>query len=123
MSLYDYYDPNKNKYIQGNLWKHFDYPIDSGDDYNQLDTATYNYVAILLTIGGIVRSINTEKFKKIFPWIILASVFSLCSQILFKWNLSYDQVINEFILKQKMFIVSVSFGISVLLSLFYFDNI
>ena len=123
MSLYDYYDPNKNKYIQGNLWKHFDSPIDSGDDYNQLDTATYNYVAILLTIGGIVRSINTEKFKKIFPWIILASVFSLCSQILFKWNLSYDQVINEFILKQKMFIVSVSFGISVLLSLFYFDNI
>lgn len=123
VSLYDYYDPNKNQYVQGNLWKHFDYPLDSGNDYNQLDTATYNYVAILLTIGGIVRSINREKFKKIFPWIILASVFSLCSQILFRWNLSYNQVINEFIIKQRMFLISISFGISVLLSLFYFDNI
>lgn len=122
-SLYNFYNPNKNNYLRGNLWKYFTSPIDSGDDYNQLDLATYNYLAILLTICGIVRSIDRTKFNKIFPWVILAGLFSLCSQILFKWNISYDQVINEFIIKQKLFIVGISFGISVILSLFYFDNI
>ena len=122
-SLYSFYNPNKNNYLRGNLWKYFTSPIDSGDDYNQLDLATYNYLAILLTIGGIVRSIDRNKFKKLFPWIILAGLFSLCSQILFKWNISYDQVINEFIIKQKLFIIGISFGISIILSLFYFDNI
>jgi hypothetical protein len=122
-SLYNFYNPNKNNYLRGNLWKYFSSPIDSGDDYNQLDLATYNYLAILLTISGVVRSIDRSKFKKLFPWIVLAGLFSLCSQILFKWNISYDQVINEFIIKQKLFIFGISFGISVILSLFYFDNI
>ena len=121
--LYKFYNPKKTKYIQGNLWKFFDSPIDSGNDYNQLDNASYNYVAILLTILGVVRSINRSLFKKILPWSVLAILFSICSQILFRWNVTYKQVINEFIYKQKLFLVSISFGISILLTLFYYSNI
>ena len=116
--LVDYYNPFKNKKLDGNLWKNVSKPIDSGDDYNQLDDATFNYMVVIFTLGIVVSGISKSKLFHVLPWLILSCIFSLCSQSLFRWNSSYKQVLDEFILKQKAFILGISFGITSIISLF-----
>ena len=116
--LVDYFNPLKHKKLDGNLWKHVSKPIDSGSDYNQLDDATFNYMVVIFTLGIVVSGISKIKLFYVLPWLILSCIFSLCSQSLFRWNSSYKQVLDEFILKQKAFILGISFGITSVISLF-----
>lgn len=110
MDIVEYFDkdPDKKK-----LWSKIKIHPDTSDIWNP-DEISYNFMSVLLTLSIIISHLDRTLLYKLFPWIILSFVFSIGSQSMFIWNQNYVEIINEVIIKRKLFILSLSFGFAII---------
>uniref|UniRef100_A0A6C0KDT6 Uncharacterized protein n=1 Tax=viral metagenome TaxID=1070528 RepID=A0A6C0KDT6_9ZZZZ len=110
INIVDYFDkdPDKNK-----LWSKIKIHPDTTDIWNP-DEISYNFMSIILTLSIIISHLDRRLLYELFPWIILSFVFSIGSQSVFIWNQNYVEIINEVIIKKKLFILSLSFGFAII---------
>jgi len=97
---------------KGKLWKQLQSStfVEQGSE-SHMDHATYHFTLIMLSLAVITAKMNTALFYALLPWFIMATIFSIGTQSVFLFNPLITDAVNEYLVKQKLFIIGLSFGV------------
>ena len=109
----DYYKKASTSQVKrGKLWKGIHLQSDGGRaSESRLDSVAYHFIMIMLSLAVITAKMDTPLFYALFPWFIMATIFSIGTQSVFLFNPLIADIVDEYITKQKLLIIGLSFGV------------
>ncbi|MDP6771873.1 MAG: hypothetical protein QF704_14325, partial [Anaerolineales bacterium] len=109
----EYYEKaSANQYRKGELWKQMGEStfVDRSSN-SQMDDVAYRFTMIMLSLAVITAKMDISLFYALLPWFIMATIFSIGTQSVFILNPRITGVVGEYLTKQKLLIVGLSFGV------------
>lgn len=97
---------------KGELWKQLrDSTFVDRASNSQMDNVAYRFTVIMLSLAVITAKMDTPLFYALLPWFIMATIFSIGTQSVFVFNPLITGVVGEYLIKQKLLIIGLSFGV------------
>lgn len=119
IDIQDYFKQMGSKQkTKGELWKQLkSSTFVNRTSVSQLDSIAYRFTSIILSLAVVTAKMNIQLFYALLPWFILATIFSIGTQTVFVFESLVPGVIEQYILKQKLLIVGLSFGMIALITI------
>jgi len=96
--------------------------VNSATPFEQLVDVSYYHMILMFSLTILVAKIDIALFKLIFPWIILSVLFTLVQTAAWFWVPNVEDTARLFIIKQRLFLVGISFSLTAILIILKFNN-
>ena len=110
-----YKEASKSQLKRGKLWKQLQSStfVDRASE-SRLDSTAYHFVMVMLSLAVITAKMDTVLFYALLPWFIMSTIFSIGTQSVFLFNPLVTDVVEEYLTKQTLLIIGLSFGVMVI---------
>ena len=90
--------------------------------FEEIVDVSYYHMILMFSLTILVAKIDISLFKLVFPWIILSVIFTLVQSSAWFWETSVENTAKIYVIKQRLFLVGVSFSLTAILIILKFNN-